>query len=85
MARGSRKAARAFWERGYLSHGYWLGKTRLGIVRLGPKNEWDGIYRWEAGDQAGEAATLGDAKRAVEQAALTGASQLPLFGKSQSQ
>jgi len=82
MARGSRKAARAFWERGYLSHGYWLGKKRLGIVRLGPRNEWDGIYRWEAGDQAGETATLDDAKRAVEQAALTGASQLPLFDRT---
>ena len=80
MARGSKKAAQAFWERGYLFHGYWLGKDRLGIVRLGPKNEWDGIYRWEAGNHRGESATLADAKRAVEQAALVGASQLPLFG-----
>jgi len=82
MARSSKKSARAFWERGYLSHGYWLGKERLGLVRLGPKKEWDGIYRWEAGDHAGEAATLDDAKRAVEQAALVGASQLPLFDKN---
>jgi hypothetical protein len=82
MARGSKKSARAFWERGYLSHGYWLGKERLGFVRLGPKKEWDGIYRWEAGNHAGEAATLDDAKRAVEQAALGGASQLPLFDKN---
>jgi hypothetical protein len=80
MAKISKKAVRAFWERGYLSHGYWLGKERLGVVRLAPKKEWDGIYRWQAGDHAGEAATLDDAKRAVEQAALVGASQLPLFG-----
>ena len=68
-------------ERGYLSHGYWLGKERLGVVKLGPKKEWDGIYRWQAGGDSGEAATLEEAKRAVEQAVLVGASQLPLFDK----
>jgi len=83
MARGSTRAARAFWERGYLSHGYWLDKERLGFVRLGPKNEWDGIYRWEAGNHSGESATLADAKHAVEQAVLVGASQLALFDKDQ--
>jgi hypothetical protein len=78
MPKRSRK--QAFWERGYLSHGYWLGKERLGRVKLGPKKEWDGVYRWQAGNHAGEAATLEEAKRAVEQAVLVGASQLPLFG-----
>jgi hypothetical protein len=82
MARRSKRIRRAFWERGYLSHGYWLGKERLGVVRLGPKNEWDGIYRWEAGNHAGEAITLEEAKNAVEQAVLIGASQLALFDKS---
>ena len=43
------------------------------------KGEWDGVYRWEAGNHAGEAATLKEAKHAVEQAVLVGASQLPLF------
>ena len=83
MAKRSAKIARqAFWERGYLSHGYWYGKERLGTVELGPKKEWDGIYRWRVGNHAGESATLEGAKRAVEQAALTGASQLRLFDRS---
>ena len=82
MPKPSRKKAKqAFWERGYLSHGYWLGKERLGLVQLGPKGEWDGVYRWRAGDHSGESATLEEAKQAVEQAALIGASQLRLFDK----
>jgi len=82
MPKRLKKTRQVFWERGYLSHGYWLGQERLGLVRLGPKKEWDGVYRWEAGSHTGEAATLEDAKNAVEQAVLTGASQLALFGKS---
>jgi len=83
MPKRSRK--QAFWERGYLSHGYWLGKGRLGVVKLGPKKEWDGVYRWQAGNHAGEAATLEEAKRAVEQAVLVGASQLTLFGSNRNE
>ncbi len=79
MPKSVKKAKQAFWERGYLAHGYWFGKERLGQVRLGPKKEWDGIYRWQAGDRAGEASTLEEAKRGVEQAVLFGTSQLPLF------
>ena len=79
MPKRSRK--QTFWERGYLSHGYWMGKSRVGLVKLGPKAEWDGVYRWQAGDRAGEASSLGQAKRAVEQAVLFGANQLPLFDK----
>lgn len=67
------------WERGYYSHGYWQGRTRVGVVKLAPKAEWDGIYRWEAGNHAGETSNLNEAKRAVEQAVLVGASQLDLF------
>ncbi len=74
-----RRKQKPFWERGFLSHGYWLGKTRLGSVKLGPRGEWDGIYRWQAGNRAGQAPTLREAKQAVEQAVLVGASQLPLF------
>lgn len=74
-----RSKKQAFWERGYLSHGYWLGKERVGVVKLGPKKEWDGVYRWEAGNRAGEASTLEEAKRGVEQAVLFGTSQMPLF------
>jgi len=82
MPKPAKKAKQAFWERGYLAHGYWLGKERLGQVRLGPKKEWDGVYRWQAGNHSGEAATLDEAKRSVEQAVLVGASQLPLFDKN---
>jgi hypothetical protein len=67
------------WERGFLSHGYWLGKKRVGVVKLGPRGEWDGIYRWQAGNRTGQASTLREAKRSVEQVVLLGASQLPLF------
>jgi hypothetical protein len=74
-----RSKKQAFWERGYLSHGYWLGKERVGVVNLGPKGEWDGVYRWRAGNRAGEASTLEEAKRGVEQAVLFGTSQLRLF------
>ena len=79
MPKPGKKAKQAFWERGYLAHGYWVGKERLGQVKLGPKKEWDGIYRWQAGNRAGEASTLEEAKRGVEQAVLFGTSQLPLF------
>ena len=77
MPKGSKK--QAFWERGYLSHGYGRGKERLGVVKLGPRKEWDGVYRWQAGNRAGEASTLEEAKRGVERAVLFGANQLPLF------
>lgn len=80
MPKRASKTKRAFWERGYLSHGYWLGKQKLGSVALGKKGEWDGVYRWQAGTHAGGATTLAEAKRSVEQAVLVGASQLPLFG-----
>ena len=44
-------------------------------------SDLDGIYRWRSGKHSGEAATLDEAKRAVEQAVLGGASQLGLFDK----
>jgi len=78
-ARSTRKKPKPSWERGYFQHGYWLGKKRLGTVKLGPKGEWDGVYRWAAGNHAGESTTLKDAKQAVERLVLVGARQLPLF------
>jgi hypothetical protein len=80
--KNTRKLSRAkpFWERGYQSHGYWRGKERLGTVRLGERGQWDGIYSWQAGSRAGEAKTLAEAKRSVEETVLSLASQLPLFG-----
>jgi hypothetical protein len=78
-ARAKARRHKPFWERGFQSHGYWLGKERLGRIALGPRGEWDGIYRWEAGSRVGQAGTLREAKQAVEQAVLIGASQLQLF------
>jgi len=72
--------AKPFWERGYQSHGYWQGKERVGTVQLGERADWDGVYRWQAGTRAGEAKTLAEAKRAVEEQVLSLASQLSLFG-----
>ena len=79
-ARKKASKARPLWERGYQSHGYWQGKERLGTVQLGERGQWDGIYRWQAGNRAGEAKTLAEAKRAVEQMVLSLATQLSLFG-----
>ena len=67
------------WERGYYSHSYWAGKKKLGTVQLGPKGEWDGVYRWQAGTHIGEASTLAAAKQQVEQSVAFGASQMGLF------
>lgn len=81
LKKSTRKPSKAklFWERGYQSHGYWQGKERLGTVQLGERRLWDGIYRWQAGSRGGEAKTLGEAKRAVEETVLSLATQLPLF------
>ncbi len=71
--------AKPFWERGYASHGYWQDKKKIGWVALDGKGK-NGIYRWQAGSRAGEAKTLGEAKRAVEETVLSLATQLSLFG-----
>jgi hypothetical protein len=70
---------KAQWERGYSSHGYWLGKEKLGDVRQSPKGEGDPRYLWQAGNRAGEAMTLVDAKRMVETLTEQGVKQLGLF------
>ncbi len=79
--KNTKKASKAkpFWERGYQSHGYWRGKERLGTVQLGERGAWDGVYRWQAGNRAGSAKTLAEAKRAVEETVLSLATQLSLF------
>ena len=78
-----RSRARPVWERGYLSHGLWLGKARVGVVKLEKDGPGDSRYRWEAGTLAGAAPTLKEAKRAVEEAVLMGTMQLPLFDPPQ--
>lgn len=83
MATPKKRAAsksKPVWERGYFSHSYWRGRDKVGSVKLGPKDEWDGIYRWEAGHHFGECSSLPEAKQAVEQVVAFGASQIELFG-----
>jgi hypothetical protein len=72
------RKAKPFWERGYESHCYWQGKKKIGWVMLEGKRK-DGLYRWQAGSRAGEAKTLVEAKRAVEESVLSLATQLSLF------
>lgn len=80
MATRSKKA-KPFWERGYETHGYWQGTKKIGWVALEGKGK-NGWYRWQAGSRVGEARTLVEAKRAVEQVVLSHATQLSLFGDS---
>ena len=77
VKRNSSKKAKPYWERGYDTHGYWQGKNKIGWVALEGKG---GLYRWQAGNRAGEAKSLPDAKRQVELTIEFGASQLSLFG-----
>lgn len=73
------KKAKPYWERGYDTHGYWRDKKKIGWVALEGKGK-NGLYRWQAGSRVGEAKTLVEAKRAVEQTVLSHATQLSLFG-----
>ena len=75
MKRTSRKKQKAAWERAYKGHVLWLGKTRLGKVRLLAR----GNYAWEAAGRAGTSETLAEAKKAVELAVLMAEQQLDLF------
>lgn len=79
----STRSVKPVWERGYFSHNYWKGRRKLGMVKLGPKGDWDGTYRWQAGTHFGEASTLAAAKQAVEQVAAFGASQIGLFDETE--
>ena len=83
VTRKRRTKKKPVWERGYLSHGLWLGKDRVGVVNLHRDASPAWRYRWEAGTYTGRSATLKEAKRAVEQAVLLGSVQLPLFDPPQ--
>lgn len=76
---GTRKTTKPFWERAYKAHCYWLGKTKVGIVRVEPGAHLEMKYQWQAGTHAGQATTLREAKRMVEAAVLMGGRQLTLF------
>jgi hypothetical protein len=80
-----RMPLRPFWERGYRSHGYWLGKERIGVVEIAPGKSLELKYRWKAGTSFGQSPTLKDAKRRVEETILMGGRQLPLFEEERGQ
>lgn len=73
------RKSRPIWERGYRSHGYWLGPRKMGTVELRDAAAPEEKYRWQAGTHSGASASLAEAKRAVEAAVLMGTSQLSLF------
>lgn len=81
MKPGRKKKARAFWERAYKGHAYWLGKKKLGRVTLLAAHFVDpkGKYQWEAAGRAGFSNALGKAKAAVEIAVFTADKQMDLF------
>jgi hypothetical protein len=75
MKRKSSRRQKAFWERSYKGHAFWLGKAKLGKVTLVEK----GRYSWEAAGKTGATETLDKAKSAVELAVALADRQLPLF------
>ena len=66
---------KAYWERSYKGHAYWMGKSKLGKVTLVEQ----GRYSWEAAGRTGAAEALDKAKAAVELAVAMTDRQLPLF------
>ena len=71
---------KAFWERGYNGHVYWLGKKKLGKVTVHAGKDAKHKYTWEAAGRAGGGDDLDKAKRAVEAAVAMADKQLDLFG-----
>ena len=67
------------WERGYKSHVYWLGVRKLGRVWLQAADVDGKKYAWQAYTKTAVAATLEEAKRAVEFVARAERRQLSLF------
>ncbi len=79
---GRKRAPRAavpVWERGYMSHVYWLGKQKLGRVWIQPTDLDGKKYAWQSFTKTAVAATLAEAKRAVEAVARAERKQLSLF------
>ena len=75
----TKSRAKPFWERGFKSHGYWLGKLRIGHVHIEPGQQLEMKYQWTAGTHVGQTTTLKDAKLMVERTVLLGGRQLVLF------
>jgi hypothetical protein len=76
-AKKKKKKSKAFWERAYRGHAYWLGKAKLGKITVLAESR--AKYHWEAAGRAGYSDELGKAKSAVELAVLTADRQMDLF------
>ena len=74
-----KKKQKAFWERGYNGHVFWLGKTKLGKVTIHADKDAKHKYTWEAAGRAGGGDDLDKARRAVEAAVAMADKQLDLF------
>jgi hypothetical protein len=72
-----KKNKKPIWERGYKGHAYWMGKAKLGKVKL--LSDAKGKYYWEAAGRAGYSEELDQAKSAVELAVWTADKQMDLF------
>jgi hypothetical protein len=80
--KGRKRVTRASvpqWERGYMSHVYWLGTRKLGRVWIQEPDEDGRKYVWAAYTKTSVASTLAEAKRAVEAVARSERKQLSLF------
>ncbi len=69
---GCKLAQTPHWERGYRSHGYWLGSERVGWVTRPPGKmtgqDYGWRYDWSDGARSeGRSPSLRQAKRMVEQ------------------
>ena len=71
----SRNKPKPSWERAYKGHVLWLGKLKLGKVRLAG----EGRYTWEAAGKTGATDDLDKAKQAVELAVIVADKQRDLF------
>ena len=71
----SRQKPKPAWERAYKGHVLWLGRQKLGKVRLVGESR----YAWEAAGKAGASEDLDKAKKAVELAVLIADKQRDLF------
>lgn len=67
------------WERAYQGYTCWLGKKRLGEVRMQRQPGRPAQYQWQAGKCAGHVDSFKVAKALVEQVAQLAQVQLSLF------
>ncbi|SNT11486.1 hypothetical protein SAMN06265795_11470 [Noviherbaspirillum humi] len=75
----TRRAAAFIWQRGYRGHTLWHKEECVGRISLGQTDDWDGVYRCQAGTLTGETTSLKEAKRWIREKAKLNLVQLSLF------